>query len=201
LKARATKVKDLQILLKELEPYVKAPEFLRRGRPFRNFSLRPREVLANWLICAVGNSEDPSAQLSFATDPLGGDGVVVDKFGSVVAATEHVFVPNRKMREPVEKLLLEGGVLHKAAKGNAYASGKHLVVFSEAVGPWRPSRLARRIDGTHSFSAVWVVTLEKGGDAGYVYSVSLLDIGYGQAPIWKVEIGADFQSWTVQRIQ
>ena len=46
-------IKDLKIALKDMEPMVRNPKFLHNGRDIQNFSLRPREVWANWLLCAV----------------------------------------------------------------------------------------------------------------------------------------------------
>ncbi|MFH0776059.1 MAG: hypothetical protein V1936_00400 [Patescibacteria group bacterium] len=37
-------VKDLGIVLKDLEPMVKNPKYLWNGRDIKNFSLRPREA-------------------------------------------------------------------------------------------------------------------------------------------------------------
>ena len=77
MRASVTKIRDLKIVLKDLEGRVKAPDFLRKGREFRNFALRPRELLANWLVCAVGNFEEGGKHLTVCTDPAGGDGLIL----------------------------------------------------------------------------------------------------------------------------
>ena len=46
-------IKDFKIALKDLELVVKNPAHLWNGRDMQNFSLRPREAWANWLICVV----------------------------------------------------------------------------------------------------------------------------------------------------
>ena len=202
MKAQVKRVKDLSAVLKDLERYVKAPQFLYSGRAFRNFGLLPREVLGNWMICAVGNFEDSTALLTFGTDPMGGDGIVVNKKDGDVFFTEHVFIPRAASTATttVEDLMC-ASVDHKAKKGAAYARGRHLVIFSEATGLWYPSRAARRIAGTHAFTSVWALHIDRGDDVEYVYSVTLLDAAREQAPVWKVVIGGDFKSWRVLRIQ
>jgi hypothetical protein len=202
MRAKVTRVKDLKTLLKDLERYVKAPDFLYRGRSFRNFGLLPREVLANWLICSVGNYADTDGPLTFATDPMGGDGLIVSRKDGKLMFTEHVFIPKKALTKTttVEDLMI-ASIKHKNRKGPSYASGKHLIVFSDARGEWKPTRLATKIAGTHSFDSVWALHLEKGDAAGYTYAAALLDLADGQAPIWRLYIDGDFKSWHVERIQ
>ncbi len=199
MKAEVTKIRDLKLALKDLERHVRAPDFLRKGREFKNFSLRPRELLANLLICAAGNSE-PGNHLTICTDPLGGDGLILDEKQGKYMTTEHVFVPAKDGElDHVESKLL-AAIEHKKKKGKAYCTGKDLVIFSEARGMWMPNHVARRIAGRHDFSTVWVVHLEKAGDQEYSYNVSWLDAG-GHAPVWRVLINGDFTDWRVERIQ
>ena len=116
--------------------------------------------------------------------------------------TEHVFIPRKASTTTttVEDLMI-ASIKHKNKKGHSYASGKHLIVFSEATGEWKPTRLTRKIAGAHSFNSVWVVHLEKGDATGYSYAIALLDLTEGQAPVWRVHIGGDFQRWEVEKIQ
>ncbi len=197
-----TQIRDLKVVLKDIERHVKNPDFLRKGREFSNFSLRPREVLANWLLCTVGNWESGNDNLTFSNDPTGGDGIVFNRKDGAAILTEHVFVPEPKDKNAasVEQLIVKA-VEHKEKKGEQYAKGKDLVVFSEAVGLWYPNRATRRIAGTHHFNSVRVVHLEKSDKKEYVYCVSLLDIRNGNAPSWKVFINYDFTAWTVTRVQ
>ena len=51
-------MKDLAAVLKDMEPWVKNPETLYSGDKPGNFALLPREILGNWLMCAVGNALD-----------------------------------------------------------------------------------------------------------------------------------------------
>jgi hypothetical protein len=93
-------------------------------------------------------------------------------------ATEHVFIPPPQLNntESVEDLILQK-IAHKMRNGAAYARGKHLIVFSEAIGWWYPNRVGRRIAGQHEFASVWVVALERGEEEGFLYSVACLVTG------------------------
>ncbi len=202
MKEKVVGIRDFKILLKDLERYIRAPDFLRKGRVFPNFALRPREVLANWLLCAVANFEHRRDKYTFTTDPTGGDGIICSREGEHLVLTEHDFVPEPKAgnSESVEDQVVRA-IEHKKKKGAAYAKGKHLVVFSEAVGRWYPNRVAKRIADSHGFSSVWVVHLEKGDDSEYIYCIALLDLSKRNAPSWKVFIASTFDRWRVQRIQ
>lgn len=199
---RLTRIRDLRIALKDLEPRVKDPRFLRVGRVFTNFNLRPREVLANWLLCVVGNYQNGNEDLTFSDDPTGGDGIILNQADGRYMATEHVFIPppQPNSTDGVEDLIVQK-IEHKMRKGVAYARGKHLIVFSEAVGLWYPNRVARRIAGQHEFASVWVVALERGDEIGFQYSVACPVAGPEDSPAWRVSINADFTDWEVERVQ
>jgi hypothetical protein len=201
VKANVTKIKDLKTVLKDLERRVKAPDFLRTGREFKNFALRPRELLANLLICAAGNSVDSENRLTVCTDPSGGDGLILNEKHGGYMTTEHVFVPSKEGgAESVESRFL-AAIKHKQKKGTAYCSGKDLVIFSEAQGVWKPTYVARKIAGRHDFQTVWVVHLEKSDNHGYSYCVSWLEARKGNAPSWRISVNAEFTDWQVERIQ
>jgi hypothetical protein len=192
--------KSLAIGLKELEPFVKDGRHLRSGPPFKSIGLRSREAFANWLLCAVGNYESGTERLMFSSDPLGGDGIITDKETGANMLTEHVYVPSPMGKNvgAVEALIVKA-VEHKRKKGMAYARGKTLIVLSDAVGRWSPNRAARRVGGAHQFEAVWVLHLERTVNGRYAYCVTHLDLTDGDAPVWKVEIAADFNRWVVKR--
>jgi len=203
MKAHVRRIRDLDAVLKDLEPHVKAPDFLRKGRPFGNFGLLPRELLANLLICLAGNFEDPKNRLTVCTDPLGGDGLVFNQNHGGYMSTEHVFVPAPRDGDLqiVENKIL-AAVAHKNEKGSRYASGKDLVVFSEAKGIWHPNNAARRLIGRHSFENVWVVHLENLNGQEYSYCVVWLEVSRGNAaPAWRIRIANDFKAHSVERIQ
>src|SRR3990167_3581391 len=81
-------IKDFKVALKDLEPYVKNPNYLIKGREFTNFSLRPREAWANWLLC-VTLRKLHGDHITFAEDH-DGDGLIVAKTTGEVVPTEHV---------------------------------------------------------------------------------------------------------------
>ena len=87
--------------------------------------------------------------------------------------------------------------------GKAYASGKTLVVFVNAVGtePWHPNKVARQVTDT-PFAVVWVVGLHHVDEAGrYVYGVTCLDLSKCDAPAWLVHIDKTFDTWKVVAVQ
>src|SRR5205807_6513946 len=140
---------------------------------FGNFGLLPRELLANLLICFVGNFEGPKNRLTVCTDPLGGDGLILNQNHGGYMSTEHVFVPAPRDgdSQSVENKIL-AAVAHKNKNGPRYASGKDLVVFSEATGMWHPNQTSRRLIGSHSFDNVWVAHLESAEGQKYYYIVA-----------------------------
>ncbi len=201
-KHRVTQIRDLQIILRDMERYVKDPSFLRVGREFTNFSLRPREVWANWLMCVVANNNNGNDNLTFAEDPTGGDGVILDKETGILMLTEHVFIPPPQPGdgETVEQLMMNA-VHHKMQSGRAYAEGKHLIIFSEAIGPWHPNRVARGIEGAHAFESVFAMCLQRQDDNRYRYGVTRFVAPPENSPAWSVDIDRDFTSWRVDRVQ
>jgi hypothetical protein len=199
---RLKRIRDLGIALKDLEPHIKNPRFLRVGREYSNFRLRPREVLANWLLCAVGNFQNDNENLTFSEDPTGGDGIILNQADNRYMATEHVFIPPPRPNSTVsvEDLIVQK-IEHKMRNGAAYARGKHLIVFSEAIGWWYPNRVGRRIAGQHEFASVWVVGLERGDESGFLYWVTCPLAGPVDSFAWRVSINANFTSWQVERVQ
>lgn len=104
--------------------------------------------------------------------------------------------------EDIQALIL-GQIALKQDKGQkAYAGGKTLVVFVNAVGgPWFPNRVARSLPTPLDFAAVWVVGLHGVENDQYSYDVMQLDAAAGTADIWRVRIAVDFNSWEVEDIQ
>ena len=202
-----TRFKNLRLALKELEPFIRSGEHLQTGRPFDKFGeLRSRELLANWLLCAVFNFDCGSPErLTFTTDPDGGDGILYDTDTETPFPTEHVMVPAAQSgtAADLEALILKA-INDKRAKGGApYASGKTLVVFLNAGSdvPWHPNRVAKQLPDPLHFEAVWVTGLHHVEAGEYIYSVAQLDVSEGNAATWLVRIGKDFDTWEIERIQ
>lgn len=200
----STRFESPQLALKELEPFIKDGEHLQTGRPFDSSGgLRSREMLANWLLCEAVNSVTSPGRLTFAGthDAAGGDGVIIETVASAGIATEHVLVLRHEGGPDVD---IEQAILTKIQQkhlkgGEAYGSGKTLVVFREAAGkPWLPIRLTERLPEGLAFDAVWVVGLQTvDGDGRYVYDVTRLDLSQGPPPVWSVRIASDFATWEV----
>jgi hypothetical protein len=95
MKYPTVRFKNLKVALKEIEQFVRDPQHLQTGRPVKQFGdLRPRELLTNWLVCAAFNDECGSPdRLTFTSDPLDGDGILLDTKTNETFATEHVIVP------------------------------------------------------------------------------------------------------------
>jgi len=206
MKYPITRFKSLTLALKELEPYIRNGEHLQTGKPFKTLGgMRSREALANWLLCVVGNTIEAD-RYTFTSDPLGGDGLILDNTTGEVWPTEHVLVPLLPDGPPTggaaEALVLQAVADKQAKGGTAYASGKTLVVFVNAVaGPYVPNRLARNLPDDLAFAGVWVVGLQYVEEGRYTYGVTLLDRSGLPSPTFRIHVAATFDSWEVERRQ
>jgi len=201
MKCQVKRLKNLAVALKELEPHIRDGHSLRVHREFRSIRQRPRELLGNWLLCAVGCAVRSKETLAISEDPLGGDGLIVDRETDEQMFVEQVYVPPRNGADFGEMAVK--ALKDKMRRGATYAAGRTLVILSEAIGRWYPNRLARRIAGAHGFNCVWVVHLDAAAIAQgrYAYIVAELDLSNGDAPVSRVNIAEDFGSWTVERVQ
>lgn len=206
MKHRVTRFKTLKIALKELEPFIRNGEHLRTGKPFKKFKgMRSREMLGNWLICAVNNSTEGSERYTFTSDPVDGDGIVHDSQTGNTWRTEHVMVPpfREGKTHDIHAAILDAVTAKQEKGGAAYAARKTLVVFLEAGSDarWYPNRVAKALPET-DFEQVLVVGLQYVEPNGtYVYGVTAVDVSGGDAPTWHVRINPDFEAWQVKRIQ
>jgi len=149
-------VRSLKILLKDMESIVKNPKLLYNGRDFKNFSLRPREVWANWLLCAVYQNIHKDESITFAEDEEC-DGVLIDKLTGGSRKTEHVSaldVPLRKKGLPQGETRIIDAINLKINKGKEYAEGKILVVFFDGAGKWYRNKIREAINGRHNFCMI-----------------------------------------------
>lgn len=204
MKHAVRKFRSLAVALEELAPFVRNGQHLQTGKPFKSIGLRSREVLANWLLCVAVNHNLGMERLTFSSDPTGGDGIIFDTETEESWPTEHVLVPSlRKADDATTSDRILAAIEKKRAKGGAaYAAGKTLIVFLNAVGePWFPTRVAKQLPEPLHFEAVWVVGLQTVNEGEYAYGVTRLDIRRGQAPTWLVTIAADFKSWRVEPVQ
>jgi hypothetical protein len=206
MKQHVRRFKSLAVGLKEIEKFIRRPELLHTGRPLKGLGgMLPREVVGNWLMCAVLSFEK-GQPWCFTSDPTGGDGIIYDPIAEQPWPTEHVIVMPAGVEETrdTDTLILDA-VKAKEAKGAAYARGKTLIVFLDAgLGEWKPNAVTRKLPPGH-FKNVWVVSLNGLVERGrYTYGVTCIRTGLnpaGNAPIWLVQIHEAFESWEIERIQ
>ena len=193
-------IKDFKIALKDMEPYIKNPSFLIKGREFTNFSLRPREAWANWLLCVVLQKLH-GENITFAED-IKGDGFIVDKNTGEFIPTEHVSAlenPFNKLSKGEDRVI--NAINQKIEKGSDYAKGKWLVVFFDGAGEFYRNKIRENIKGRHNFGAVYCIGLLNSGDDCYQYSVTEFRESSGDKSItFKVEINLDFTDWKISQI-
>lgn len=204
MKYPVTQFKSLAVALKELEPFVRNGEHLQTGKPFHKLGgMRSREILANWLVCVASNAA-AEGELTFCSDPTGGDGIISDVKTGETWSTEHVMVPRLLPGETAdaETLILDKINQKRKKGGAAYAEGKTLIVFLEAgAGLWYPNKVAKQLPDPLLFATVWVVGLQSFENGEYVYGVTNLDLTEGNAPALLVRVSRDFGCWQVTRIQ
>lgn len=205
MKYRVTRFRSLELCLKELEPFIRDGEHLQTGRPLARFGgLRSRELLANWLLSVAVNFDRGAPEMSFTSDPVGGDGIIHDTVTGETWPTEHVLVPRAHPNEmqPIEAKIVRSIQRKQSKGGRAYASGKLLMVFLNAGGGiWTPNVVARQLPQPLNFREVWVSGLYTLKDGIYTYGVTRLDLSQGNAPTWLVRIARDFDGWEVTRLQ
>lgn len=151
---------------------VKNPKHLWNGRDIQNFSLRPREAWANWLVCAV-LSKVHKRNVTFMEDDAG-DGFVVDREKKIVVPTEHVSalsIPKGKKLPRGEQRIIDAINL-KINRGPEYAQNKLLVVFFDGAGEFFRNKIRESVFGRHNFEAIFCVGLLNSGSSGYSYSVT-----------------------------
>ena len=193
-------IKDFKIALNDMEPYVKNPNYLIKGREFTNFSLRPREAWANWLLCVVLRKLH-GENITFAEDTKG-DGFIVDKNTGEFIPTEHVSAlenPFNKLSQGEDRVI--DAINQKIERGAEYAKGKWLVVFFDGAGEFYRNKIRENIKGRHNFGAVYCIGLLNSSDDSYQYSVTEFRESSGDKSItFKIEINPDFTDWKISQI-
>lgn len=194
-------IKDMKIVLKDFEMMVKNPKHLWNGRDIQNFSLRPREAWANWLVCVV-LKKVRGREITFMEDDKG-DGFIVDKEVRGIFPTEHVCaldIPKGGELPKGEQRIIDA-INKKIDRGAGYAKGKLLVVFFDGAGEFYRSKIRESIFGKHNFEAVFCVGLLESGEGGYSYLVTEFRNSFGSQSIThKVEINGDFTDWSVSQM-
>lgn len=193
-------IKDLKLALKDFEPMVKNPGWLIRGRSITNFSLRPREAWANWLLCAV-LQKTRGEHITFAEDKSG-DGFIVDKNTGELIPTEHVSaLENDFNKLPKGEERIIEAINHKIERGPEYANGKWLVVFFDGADKFYRNKIRENIKGRHNFGAIYCIGLLTSSKDGYVYAITEFKDSHGDKSItYKIEINGDFTNWEITQI-
>ncbi len=203
MKQQEKSIKDLSSVLVELEPWVKNREILYNGRDGVNMRLRPREIWVNWLLCALGNAEDKNADWTFSEDKENsGDGILFDRASKKGMVTEHIFIPSmqKKTGQTTEDTIIAAINKKQSKGGKAYADGKHLIVFCDGIGEWLPNKVGKAIAGTHDFSSVWAIGLEKhSGKNEYTYWATRFEEDH--SPAVRITVNFQERHWTVTPIQ
>lgn len=194
-------IRDLKIVLKDIEPYVKNPLFLTQGKRFSNFNMLVREAWANWLLCVV--FQKVYGNLFTFQEVENGDGVIMDKITKIGFVTEHVcaldFPQGKKLPKGEERVLW--AINHKIKRGFEYAEGKRLVVFFDGAGIFYRNIIRENIKGKHNFDSVYCVGLMVSDKNGYQYSVTEFKDSYGDKSVtFKVEINESFTDWKVLQV-
>lgn len=204
MSSKAKTFKSPELALKELERFIRSPKHLYSGRRFKTFhGMLPRELLVNWLLCAVMNSMG-GWEVVLSSDPSGGDGIIIDAVTGKWWETEHVMTPppsKLPVGEDIHSLILNA-INHKRKKGITYARGKTLVVFigGGGGGSWFPRRIAREQPKPLLFSGLWVVGLVTVEGGEYTYGVSCFDeSAAGGVTVFLVSISKNFETWTVRQ--
>lgn len=162
--------------LKALELFVRRGDLLRVGRPLQNFGgALPREVWANLLICAASNFHVGEDRFELTSDPLGGDGIILDAQSGETFRMEHAIAitPRGATVLDAETEILKA-INHKVGRGPDYGKGKSLVVFTDLKGrnEWHANRVAKQLPNPLHFETVWVVAFQKIDNGEYIYAVT-----------------------------
>lgn len=180
---------------------VKNPRHLWNGRDIQNFSLRPREAWANWLICAV-LQKLKGERITFGEDNEG-DGFFLDRESGQIMLSEHVSaldIPHGN-RLPMGEQRIIDAINLKIARGPDYANGKWLIVFFDGAGNFHRSRIRENIRGRHNFSSVFCVGLLTSGETGYSYIATEFRDSYGEQSVtFQIDINCNFTEWKVTQI-
>jgi hypothetical protein len=193
-------IKDFKIALKDMEPYVKNPNFLIKGREFSNFSLRPREAWANWLLCVVLRKLHGDS-ITFSEDPEG-DGFIVNKATEEVIPTEHVSALENPLNPlPKGENRVINAINSKIERGVEYAEGKWLVVFFDGAEKFYRNKIREAIKGKHNFGAIYCIGLLTSAENGYTYSITEFKESNGDmSRTLKVVINPDFTDWNIFQV-
>jgi hypothetical protein len=194
---------SLSAAIKEIGPFIVGNKL---GKRFKSYDgLLLREVLGNWLLCAILNDQCATpGRYTFTTEPKGGgaDGAILDKTTGLAMATEHVMATRWRDGKLVEKVeegadqLVAEAILHKKSKGPRYGTDKILVVYLEAnVAGYSPRAIREHLPPDTAFADVLVVVPQGGL---WEYDVIHASSTFADPPTYRVSISKDFDDWKVE---
>lgn len=191
-------VNDLKIILKDLEPFIRAMKPLWTSPPFPNFSLRVRETWTLWLLCAALNRMR-GLQLTFGEDDEdSSEGILLDKVTKEFIKTENVATmdfPSTSFPRGDQRII--AAIESKIRKGPEYAKGKILTVFFDGAHEWHRNKIREAINGKHQFEQIFLIGLVSDHNATeWEYSVTELD--ENNSTTFIVKIKPDFTDWSVE---
>lgn len=192
-----TVAKELVVYLKDIEPIIRDPDKLLRGREILNFPIRPREAVSLFLLCAVLNKVS-SEPWCITTDPQTGDGSLAFKRnGNVYAGflTEQTAVTSFQDGNINDCIIT--AIRDKEAKGEAYGKDRNLVIFLDKVGEIDHEMLQKRLECCDNFMSYWLIGLIDTDGGGYNYFVATLKSTEDPLVVYKVCIYPDFENWEV----
>jgi hypothetical protein len=202
MQTNVTRFKSKQLALNELRTFL-IQRHLYSGRPLTQLGdMRPREVMANWLLCAAFNHEAGYERFSFTNNPEGGDGCILDVDDNIGMPTEHIIALSMGNETLDTSTRIRNAETQKQNKGGkANASGKALVVLLEGGDEqWWPTAIARELP-ENDFSDIWIICLQHFAEDRYRYAVSNLRLVEDSAPTWLIDIAGNSESWKVRKIQ
>ena len=201
VKNKVTAMKDPKSLLRDIiVPYMRSRQLIMSGRERPEFGQKPREIIANWLICAVANYQAGKNEWTFSNDPEGGDGVIVSRSTGDGWRTEHVIaLQPEHLNDDSAATRLVLAVEHKNKRGDSYAKGSYLVIFAEGLGStFNPNEVSQRIRGQHAFESVWAVGLQEAEQNEHRYWVTCFD--ERPCPCLMVTVNLERAEWSVEQI-
>ncbi len=193
---------SLRAAIKEIGPFIVGNELGKRFKSYNGLLLR--EVLGNWLLCAILNDQCATTdRYTFTSEPKGGgaDGAILDKTTGLAMATEHVMATrwrdgklDENLNESAEQLVV-AAMLHKEAKGPRYGTDKMLVIYLEAnVAGYSPRAIREHLPSDTAFADVWLVVPQGG-----LWEYDVIHVGSPLAdpPTYRVSITEAFDDWTI----
>ena len=204
MKNRVTRFKSLKDCLGQSEQFIRNPQLLYTGGKIERFGwMLPREIWGNWVLAAIC-SEGREQELSIATDPDGGDGIIWDPDSEIGWRMEHILLPVSRPGDTrtTDQRIIDAANKKQTKGGAQYARGKTLVILNESATNecWHPTAVARALPA-NDFAETWVIGPDSFEHASVTYAATKLELDTGQTPVFKVHINSLFTSWRVVQIQ